>query len=858
MFWRKKRSVEDFDDEVRAHLAIEADELRARAEPLLDFEAEARRAFGNTTAIKEAFYEYGRLRLWDRLSRDTRHALRLFWRRPAFSAVVTLTLAAGIGATLAIFSIINAVLLRPLPYAQPDRLAVLWSEDAAHGLLEGRVSLLNFADWKRRSRSFKNMTVFTGQTFLLSELDGTRERMRSARVDENFFPLLSVQPLLGRVFSVDEERRGESVVVIGNRMWRDRFGGSTNALGSDLIMDGRKSRIVGVMPSTFRYPFEDTEVWQPMTVHPYWAARDRLAPRSASNWYALGRLRQGVSWTQAQAEMSVIARQLKAEYPESRNEPEVRVVPLAEQTSGKLRLPLAVLFGSVVLMFLIACLNVANLLLASGSAREREFSMRRTLGASRGRVALQLLIENLVLSSAGGLLGLALAGFVVKALVTFGPRDIPRLREARIDGAAMLFTLGLALLSTIVSGLWPALRNAAAPARGREWTTISNRSARNALVIGEFAIALVLLAGAGLLVRSFVRLQGVDPGFLPEKMLIMRIDLHVGRTNAQQIAYFRQVIERVSALPGVRSAAAVDGFLRSDPEEAIEVKGRQPQQPGPSDDVIAGPFFQTAGIPLKRGRYFSDADRAVSLPVAIINEKMAKSYWPNENSIGKQFRFSARSSGPWLTVVGIAGDMRRQGLETEAIPQVFRPDAQDSQDMLEVIVRTVNDAAPMAEVVRSEIQSLDRSVAKFDISTVEQRLGEQTQQRRFQTSLISLFSVISLLLSALGVYGLMQYLVVRRRHEIGVRMALGADRGNVLALVVRQGIVLAGYGIGIGIFLALGLTRALGSLLYKVAPTDPFTFATATVLLLAVAALACWLPARQATRIDPILALRQD
>jgi predicted permease len=858
MFWRKKRSLEDFDDEVRAHLAIEADELRTRAEPLRDVESQARRAFGNTTAIKEAFYEYGRLKLWDELSRDTRHALRLFWRRPAFSAVITLTLAVGIGATLAIFSIINAVLLRPLPYAQPDRLAVLWSEDTAHGLLEGRVSLLNFADWKQRSRSFESMTIFIGQTFLLSTADRTLERMRSARVDENFFPLLGVQPWLGRVFSADEERRGESVVVISNRMWRDHFGGSASALGSDLVMDGRTSRIIGVMPSTFGYPFPETEVWQPMTAHPYWRARDRSAPRSASNWYALGLLRQGVSRMRAQAEMSVIARQLKAEYPASNNEPEIRVVPLDEQTSGKLRLPLAVLFSSVVLMLLIACLNVANLLLARGSAREQEFSMRRALGASRGKVAQQLLIESLVLSSAGGLLGLALAAAALKVLVAFGPHEIPRLQEARIDGAALLFTVGLALLSTIVSGLWPALRNAAAPAASRKWTTVSNRNVHNALVIGEFAIALVLLTGAGLLVRSFVRLQGVDPGFRPEKMLIMRIDLHVGRTSPQQIAYFRQVIERVSALPGVRSAAAVDGLLRSDPEEAIEVKGRRPQQPGPSDDVIAGPLFQTAGIALKKGRYFSDADRTGSLPVAIVNEKMAKTYWPNEDPIGKQFRFSARLSSPWLTIVGVTGDMRRQGLEREAIPQVFRPDAQDSEDMLEVIVRTVNDAAPMAEVVRREIQSLDRSVAKFDISTVEQRLGEQTQQRRFQTSLISLFSVLALLLSALGVYGLVQYLVTQRRHEIGVRMALGADRGSVLALVIRQGILLAGSGIGIGVCLALGLMRALGGLLYDVTPTDPLTFATAALVLLAVAALACWLPAQQATRIDPMLALRQD
>ena len=858
MFWRRKRSLEDFDDEIKAHLAMEADELRQRNGLSIDSEGQARQAFGNITAIKEAFYEFGRVRRWDQLSRDVRHALRLFRRRPGFSAAVTFTLATGIGSTLAVFSIINAVLLRPLAYAQPDRLAVLWTEDPAHGLFENRVSLLNFADWKERNHSFENMTAFIGQTFLLSNGDGTRQRMRSARVDERFFPLVGVQPLLGRVFSADEEKRGDPVIVISHRMWLDRFAGSAAALESDLIMDGRKSRIIGVMPASFRYPFPDTEVWQPVTSHPYWASRDHSAPRSASNWYALARLKPGVSWTQAQSDMSGIARRLKLEYPESQNNPDIRVLPLKEQTSGRLRLPLAVLFSSVSLMLLIACLNVANLLLARGSAREQEFCMRRALGASRSALTQQLLTESLVLSATGALLGLFLAVAALKALVALGPREIPRLGEARIDGTAILFTIGLAMLSALVSGLWPALRSGVSPARSREWTTVSRRSVHHALVIGEFAIALVLLAGAGLLVRSFVRLERVDPGFRPDHLLMMRIDLHVGRNNAQQIAYFQQVIERLNRLPGVGSAAAVDGFLESDPEDAVEVKGHEPQQPGPSDDVISGPFFQTAGIPLLRGRYFSYADRAGSLPVAMINDKMAKLYWPNQDPVGKQFRFSARPASPWLTIVGVTGDMRRQGLERVPIPQVFRPDEQDSEDMLEIIVRTLEDPGPMAEVVRRQIQSLDKTVANFDVHTVEQQLNEQTRQRRFQTSLISLFSLVSLLLSALGVYSLMQYLVTQRHHEIGVRMALGADRKSVLTLVLRQGLGLAVAGIAIGIGCAFELTHALASLLYGVTPRDPFTFVIAPLVLLGTSALACWLPAHQATRIDPVLALRQD
>jgi len=849
VFWRKKRPLSDLADELQSHFALEVDERGEDA---------ARRTFGNITSIQESFYEHGRWMLWDQFSRDIRHALRLFWRRPAFSAIVVLTLAVGIGATLAIFSIIHAVLLRPLPYRDPGCLAMLWSEDSAHGLEEGRVSLLNFADWKRRSHAFEDMTLFIGQTFLLSGDNNVPERMRSARISANFFPLLGVQPALGRVFSAEEENRGEAVVIVSDSLWRQRFAGSAQALGSDLIMDGRKSRIVGVMPSTFHYPFADTQVWEPMTAHRYWATRDRANPRTASNWYALGRIRPGIAWTEAQSEMNWIARQLLVEHPENWNQPEIRVVPLDIQTSGRMRLPLAVLFCSVVLMLLIACLNVANLLLASRSAREREFSVRRALGASRAKVAVQLLIESLVLSAVGGVLGLALAAAALKALIAYGPREIPRLAEAHLDGAVLWFTFGLTVFAAVFSGLWPAMRSGAASARSREWTTVSNSSIRNLLVIGEFAIALALTAAAGLMVRSFVALQKVNPGFRPGKLLIMRIDLHVGRTSAQQVAYFRQVIDRVQALPGVRSAAAISGFLRTDPEDAVAIEGRPSRQPGPCDDLIVGPFFQTAGIPLRKGRYLTDQDRRDSIPVAVVNEAMARTYWPNEDAIGKRFRFSSRRSSPWVTVVGIAGDMRRQGIEKQALPQVFRPDAQDPEDMLEVIVRTTGDAGAMAATVQKEIQSMDRSVAKFALTTVEQQLGEQTAERRFQTTLIALFSLVALSLSAIGIYGLMHYFVAQRTHEIGVRMALGAQHANVLSLVVRQGIFVASVGIGVGSILALGFTALLSKLLFGVTPTDPLTLVTTPLILLAVATLACWLPARRAARIDPMLALRQD
>jgi predicted permease len=378
------------------------------------------------------------------------------------------------------------------------------------------------------------------------------------------------------------------------------------------------------------------------------------------------------------------------------------------------------------------------------------------------------------------------------------------------------------------------------------------------LVIGEFSIALVLLAGAGLMLRSFLLLQTVDPGFRPERLLIMRIDLHVGRTAAQQVAYFRDAIERVRTIPGVLSAAAISGFLWSDPEDRVQIEGRAPQQPGPCDDLIAGPFFETAGIPLEKGRFFSDQDGPNAPAVAIINETMAKTYWPGENAIGKRFRFPGGELSPWTTVVGVTGDMHRQGLEKQVVPQVFRPDAQQPEDMLEVIVRTSGDPRAIAATVESEIQSLDKGVAKFRVTTVEQQLGQQTAERRFQTSLIGLFSLVALLLSAIGIYGLMHFFVVQRTNEIGVRMALGARYGNVLGLVLRQGMLLAGVGVLAGILGALALTHLLSTLLFGVTPTDPVTFATAPAILLGVAVLACWIPARRAAGIDPVRALRQE
>jgi predicted permease len=854
VFWRKKRSFDDLRQEIESHLAHEADQIRDTASSA-DPEAAARRAFGNVSAAEEKWYEQRRWMPLDHLSRDLRQAVRQMKSRPGFCIVVMLTLALGIGANSAIFSVVEAVLLRALPYRDPSRLAMVFSGNPARELHEGRVSLLNFADWKSQSRSFEDMTVFIGQTFLLGT-DGAPERMRSARVAANFWTLLGAAPALGRVFTPDEEKRGERVAVLSHELWQQQFGGSKAALGAHIVMDGRDYLVVGVMPPDFHFPFPDTKVWEPITAHPYWTARDRQSPRTNSIWLVLGRLRSGVTWSRAQEEMDGIGKRLKAEYPGDEMPASIVVVPLDVHATGKFRLSVWLLFGSVLVMLLIACINVAALLLAGGSARAREFAVRRALGAGRLRLAAQVLTETLVLSTCGGLIGLLLASSGAGAIKAFGPADIPRLSETRIDWAVVLFTAGVTVFAALFASLWPAFESSRTRVGSRQWATVSTRRVQDLLVAGEFALALILVTAAALLIHSFLRLRAVELGFRPDHLLTMRVDLHVGKTNDQQAAYFEEAIKRADAVPGVRSAAAISGFLRTDPEDSVEIEGRRPQQPGPCEDLIAGPFFETAGIPLRKGRVFSDRDRRGSLPVAIINETMARAYWPGADPIGKRFRF--RATTPWLTVVGVTGDMRRHGIDRQVAPQVFRPHRQGEENMMDIIVRTNSEPLAMAAVIQSQIQAVDKTVAKFGIATVTHELGEETGERRFDTFLVGSFAFAALFLSAVGIYGLLHHLVVQRTNEIGVRMALGARPVTVMVLVLRQGLTLALIGAGVGLLGALWLSRLLGKLLYEVAPTDPITLGVSVLLLLAVAGVACWIPSRRAARTDPMLALRQD
>jgi predicted permease len=637
---------------------------------------------------------------------------------------------------------------------------------------------------------------------------------------------------------------------------RRQFAGLKEAIGANLVMDGRKYRVIGVMPPEFRFPFADTRVWEPITAHPYWATRDASAPRSNAGWLVLARLKPGVSWTQGQEDVNTIERRLKAEYPVSQLPERAFVVPLKNVATGQYQLSLWLLFGSVLVMLLIACVNTAGLLLARGSAREREFSVRQALGAKRIRLAAQLVTETLVLASCGGLLGLLFAAGISRVITRYGPADIPRLSDTSLDYQVILFTTGITIFTALFASLWPVFSSSRTQLDTRQWTSASAHRMRNFLVAGEFALALILISAAGLLIQSFLRVRATQLGFRPDHLLVMRIDLQVGKTFEQQASYFEQAIQRAESLPGVRSAAAVSGFLRTDPEDSLQIEGSPLQHPGPCEDLITGPYFRTAGVPLLRGRVFSSEDRRGSLPVALVNQAMVRTYWSNEDPIGKRFRFNP--SDPWLTVVGVAGDMRRQGIERPIAPQIFLPHRQGEDNMMDVIVRTTGDPAHMAALVHGAIQALDKTVAKFKISTVDEELGEQTSERRFDTLLIGSFAFAALFLSAIGIYGLLHQLVVQRTKEIAVRMALGARPTEVQVFVLRQGLVVAGVGTLLGLAAALFASRLLSKLLYEVAPSDPITLGASVLLLLSVAGVACWLPSVRAARINPMLMLRQE
>jgi putative ABC transport system permease protein len=818
-----------------------------------------------------AFWDALRLqpkRLEDEMFQDLRYGVRMLIKHPSFTVVAVLTLALGIGANITIFSVVNAVLLRPLPYPDADRLVYLWSEAPAQNIRERASTYGNVTDWREQNKSFEDVAVFDPTVVTLTGA-AEPEQVMSVRASANYFPLLGVAPMLGRTFTDDEEQQKVRVVVLSHGLWQRRFGASPDILGQTLEIDGVSSQVIGVMPEHFRSG-KETPIWEPHTLFPDWQAQK--AQRGTGSWQVVGRLKPQVSLAQAQTEMSAIAQRLEQAYPEANKGLGVNLVPLQLQYTGSnVRLALWMLFGAVALVLLIACTNVANLMLARGIAREREMAIRQALGAGRMRLLRQLLTESALLSLLGGAVGLLIASWGIRALLSFSPPNIRNLDSVTVDTRVLAFTTVVALLTSLLFGLAPALKISqtqpgAALKDGRSASGgISGRRLRSLLLITEFSLAVLLLAGAGLLLRSFSKLQAVDPGFDPAGVLLAQLTPARNGTADQWRVFYQQLSERIAALPSVEAAGLTSEiFIGGNPDGLITIEGASPEAAATARipfrrDVISEGLFETLRVPLRKGRFFNAQDHQAAVPVTVINETMARQFWPGEEALGKRFKLGpAQSTNPWLTVVGVVGDMRRQSLERQPIAQIFRPYLQSSERRLILLIRTTGEPTQLASLVRNEIRALDKTVLVNGVATLESQLDQRVAERRFQTWLLALFSALALLLAAIGIYGLIHQSVALRTREIGIRLALGAQSRDVLRLIVRQGMSLAFCGVGIGLLAAFGLTRVLTGLLYGVTATDPTTFIAAPVLLLLVALLACYLPARRATKVDPMVALRHE
>ena len=806
---------------------------------------------------------------------DLRFAFRQLLKNPGFTAVAVLTLALGIGANSAIFSVVNAILLRPLPYKNPDRLVWVWENNLSKNIPINPASPANLMDWRNESRVFESLSAWDGQSFNLTG-EGEPERILGAKVFANFSEVLGVQPVLGRTFLIEEDRVGANpVALISYGLWHRRFGGDTNILGKSLTLHGKSFTVIGVMPAGQAVPFNLFEVWVPFALE-----ASRLSRHADRFVRPIGRLKPGVTIRQAQAEMDTITRRLEKLYPQENAGAGVSIIPLREMFAGEMRSALLVMLGAVGFVLLIACANVANLMLARAAARQKEIALRAALGASRLRLTRQLLTEALLLSGLGAAGGLALAFYSIHVLVALVPAvstlykvPVPGVDEIGIDGAVLAYTIGLAFVSALLSGLAPALGtsrpdlNDALKEGGRSATSgFRSGRFRNLLVVSEVALALMLLIGAGLMLQSFQRLREVRLGFNPNQVLAMTLSLPEGKypNDEQRTDFFQQLIQRVEAVPGVKSAAVAKYLPLSGHwgTAQFSIEGRPPLAAGDflvaDVDSVSPGYFQTMEIPVRQGRGFTGADRLKAPQVVILNETMARRFWPNENPIGKRLNLGDSNNSDFWEIVGVVGDVQHFGPDTKAHAQIYFSHLQASDPWMSLIVRTAANPLALVGAVKNEVFAIDKAQPVFDVQTFEQLVSQSIAPRRFAMLLLEVFSVLALLLAAVGVYGVISYSVSRRTHEIGVRMALGAQTTDVMKLVVRQGIGLALAGLVTGLTGAFGLTRVMAGLLYGVSATDPLTFAAVPVLLFAVALLACWLPACRATKVDPMEALRYE
>lgn len=923
---RRGRADVDLAEEIESHRAMVQDELESRGLPRDDAVGASRRALGNITLAREDARQIWIGRWLESTWQDFRIGIRGLRRNPGFTTVALLTLALGIGITTAMFSIVEAVLLRPLPYEKPDQLAMLWTDDRAHGEREHPTSFLTFADWRAQSRQFADMAIFKGEPVIVTGTTGA-ERVLAHAVSANLFSLLGVRPTAGRAFTAEEEDRGDPVVVISYGYCLRHFGSPSEAIGNSVVVQGvvseRAHRVLGVMPQGFYFPSKDVQFWRPTATAT--AGRRPLRFRTEDRFRfslldlgVVGRLHTGATMAEARADMTAIGQRLAATYPAPNPDFPgfaVNVVPLTEQLTGlTLRRALWILFGAVGIVLLIACVNVANLLLARGTTRSREFAIRGSLGASRRRLMRQSLTESTILAAAAVLVGLALASAGVRALAAWAPPGvypsastsyaltdsvrvpvmsadpgIPRLDELQIDRRIVAFSVTLSMLTVFLVGLLPAYRISggavtyACVGGGRSiGGSRSFSRTRQTLVAAECALAVLLLVGAGLLIRSLARLDLVDPGYSKRNILLLRVSVAPATQNQRTATtddmelrrlFYLHVRARLAGIRGVESVGQVtDFFVRSSGDQIIHLPGRPAESAGNIGQAhVDGGFFTTMRVPLVRGRSFTDADvetvlRIIRTPFeqlrvskpaqpVIVNELFGSRFFPGENPVGMRFGIGQSSQIWWYEVVGVVGNMRRDGLDRPPAVEFFLPYIGQTS---ELAIRTTDDALALAPTLRDAIRAIDPNAIVMTVTTLERKLASLDATRRLQAQLLQLFAVLSLLLAAIGIYGVVRYAVAQRTPEIGVRIALGARPIDVLTLVVAHGLAAPLAGLALGLVAAFWLTRILTSTLYETSPTDSVTLGVAVMTLLFAALVACVVPARRAARIDPVVALRTE